>query len=51
MSVEEEDRALGLGDQINVSEAFIDDDRKEAGPPEETPCRVTDAHIRRHKQE
>jgi len=32
LSVKEEAWALGLGNQVNVAEAFVDDDREEACP-------------------
>ena len=42
LPVEEKDRALGLGDQVDVAEPFIDNHRQKAGPAEQALGGISD---------
>ena len=51
LPVKEEAWALGLCNQVNVAEAFVDDDREETRPTKQAPCSVFDAHVGRHEEQ
>ena len=51
LPVKEEAWALGLCDQVDVTEAFVDDDREETRPAEQTSRSVFDAHVGRHEEQ
>ena len=42
LSMKEKYGALGLGNQINVTETLVNNNRNETGPAEQTLCRITD---------
>ena len=51
LPVKEEAWALGLCNQVNVAEAFVDNDREETRPPKQAPSSVFDAHVGRHEKQ